>query len=188
MGCFSWLDCKTQKPVKLDRNRKVYVLVPQAFQNKFGKHIEENYYDGYGHFGGYDIYALVAYWNKEYLNENMLRPVSKLEDFGGLWQYEIEELRKAGKNEQEIKDLDMAAQKEHYDAHIARRNRSIDRLNAFRQSQGRFDNEILRDIGIDIACYDSQNAKLPFPIKITYDPQAVYEDCKPSKADPNQGF
>lgn len=45
-----------------------------------------------------------------------------------------------------------------------------------------------RNIGIDIACYDEYNAALQFPIKITHDKNAVYEDCKPSKIDSNQGW
>lgn len=45
-----------------------------------------------------------------------------------------------------------------------------------------------RYVGIEIACYDEQNAALRFPIKITHDPDAVYEDCRPSPNDPNQGW
>ena len=45
-----------------------------------------------------------------------------------------------------------------------------------------------RLVGIDIACYDEQNAALRYPIKITHDPDAVYEECNPSPNDPNQGW
>lgn len=45
-----------------------------------------------------------------------------------------------------------------------------------------------RDVGIDIACYDWENESLEFPIKITHDPDAVYEHCAPSMSDPNQGW
>ena len=45
-----------------------------------------------------------------------------------------------------------------------------------------------RYIGIALACYDEDNETLPYPIKITYNPNAVYEDCIPSKSDPNQGW
>lgn len=45
-----------------------------------------------------------------------------------------------------------------------------------------------RDIGISIACYDEDNMRLKYPIKITHDVNAVYEDCLPSMSDPNQGW
>ena len=45
-----------------------------------------------------------------------------------------------------------------------------------------------RNIGIDLACYDEDNFSLRYPIKITHDPDAVYEDCDPSPSDPNQGW
>lgn len=45
-----------------------------------------------------------------------------------------------------------------------------------------------REIGIDIACYDKDNATLLYPIKITYDKTAVYEACAFSWTDPNQGW
>lgn len=48
--------------------------------------------------------------------------------------------------------------------------------------------EVDRSIGIDIACYDKDNKALKYPIKITYDPDAVYEDCEFSPSDPNQGW
>ncbi len=45
-----------------------------------------------------------------------------------------------------------------------------------------------REIGIDIACNDWQNASLKFPIKISHSKDDVYELCEPSNSDPNQGF
>lgn len=45
-----------------------------------------------------------------------------------------------------------------------------------------------RIIGIEIACYDEDNAKLKYPIKITHDSTAIYEDCEYSPADPAQGW
>lgn len=117
MGQFSWLDCKTQEQVLDDVRRDVYVLIPKEFG---GGHIKEECYDGYGHFGGRDVYALVANWNcPEKCNGN---------------------------------DKD--------DRHV----------------------------GIGIACYDEQNKSLKYPIKITYDPDAIYERCEYSKDDPNQGW
>jgi len=45
-----------------------------------------------------------------------------------------------------------------------------------------------RHLGIDIACSDEDNARLRYPIKITHDPDAVYEWCAPSMTDPYQGM
>ena len=45
-----------------------------------------------------------------------------------------------------------------------------------------------RGIGIDIACYDQDNASLRYPLKITHDPTAIYEFCTPSLSDPDQGW
>ena len=45
-----------------------------------------------------------------------------------------------------------------------------------------------RYIGIDISCYNDQNAKLPYPIKIASVPDVSYSELPPSNGDPNQGF
>lgn len=45
-----------------------------------------------------------------------------------------------------------------------------------------------RHVGITLACYDEDNARLRYPIKITHDVDAVYEWCSPSETDPNQGW
>ena len=46
----------------------------------------------------------------------------------------------------------------------------------------------LRGVGIDIACYNEDNAALPYPIKITRKMRGVhYEDLPASKNDPEQG-
>lgn len=45
-----------------------------------------------------------------------------------------------------------------------------------------------RDIGISIACYDEDNSRLRYPIKITHSATAVYEECDYSPSDPDQGW
>jgi hypothetical protein len=49
-------------------------------------------------------------------------------------------------------------------------------------------NTQIRCIGIDIACYDEDQDQLKYPIKITYDRNAVYEHCGISYKDPDQGW
>ena len=64
MGQFSWLDCKTGEQIVDMKPRKSYVLVPRQFG---GGHIEETCYEGYGVFGGHDVYDLVADWNRHHM-------------------------------------------------------------------------------------------------------------------------
>ena len=60
-------------------------------------------------------------------------------------------------------------------------------LNCPEKCNGDVDHD--RSIGIAIACYDEDHEKLEFPIRITTDPNAKYEDFKGfSKGDPNQGW
>ncbi|MFP3156023.1 hypothetical protein LQZ18_16685 [Lachnospiraceae bacterium ZAX-1] len=62
MGFFSWITSDTQRSISNAYSNKetfpVYVLCPD------GAVIEEKDYKGYGKFGGRDIYALVAQWNR----------------------------------------------------------------------------------------------------------------------------
>ena len=57
MGQFSWITSDTQRSVSNITPFPVYVLCPD------GEIIEETDYEGYGIFGGRDIYQLVAEWN-----------------------------------------------------------------------------------------------------------------------------
>ena len=151
MGQFSWLDCKTGEQVLDNIPRKVYVLVPKEFG---GGHIEENCYDGYGNFGGKDIYDLVADWNREYISKT---PEHKLFSLNANvseaeWYDNYSDLSKSREEVVEDKKFEY------------------------------------RYIGIELACYDEDNEVLPYPVKITHDADAVYEDCEPSKSDPKQGW
>ena len=193
MGCFSWLDCKSQEPVRIGSGRTVYVLVPKKFQRRFGKKIETGYYDGYGNFNGYDIYELVAIWNRAHLSEDMLEEAPKPEGFTGLWSFEIEHMKKEGKSDSEIDALNQKEKKRQYEAALDRWEFSRERLKAFRNGESKnklakkYGDDWCREIGISIAGIDEQNEKLPYPIKITYDKDAVYEDCGPSYVDEGQG-
>lgn len=65
MGFFSWLTCDTNESISNRYSARgpltAYALIPKEFGGGFLK--EENY-EGYGVFGGRDIFALVANWNK----------------------------------------------------------------------------------------------------------------------------
>lgn len=146
MGQYSWRDCVTGKPILDDVEKTSYVLVPREFG---GGHISERRYDGYGHFGGYDIYELVLEWNKKYIPQYV-------------------KLMEAGKWECEPYTNDINDLIDYYNDQPV----DVD----------------LRDLGITLACYDEDNARLKYPIKITYDETAVYEDYPYSPSDPNQGW
>lgn len=117
MGYFSFITSDTHESVSnCDSTRgalPVYLLQPD------GEPIFEELYEGYGVFGGNDVYALVARWNVP------------------------------------------------------------------EQCNGDDDHD--RHIGIDIACYDEDNAKLKYPIKIVRNP-APYDEVEASKSCPNQGY
>ena len=138
MGQFSWLDCVDGSQVLDNTVADVYVLVPEEFGVG---HIKETCYDGYGRFGGHDIYDLVVDWNYHFLEEYR-------ED----WSFQCNWLQNCSSVDEALKEMPK------------------------------------REIGISIACYNEDNARIKYPIKITHDKNAVYEDCKPSLSDPNQGW
>ena len=170
MGQFSWLDCKTGCQILDDVEQDVYVLVPKEFG---GGHIVEHCYDGYGNFGGCDIYELIADWNRTYLKEDHIFPHA-------IKRYYWIKMYKQHHPEYH-EDIEFKAfEKDWWPAYSDMR---LDKK-GIEYVTGRE----YRTIGIDLACYDEDNEALPFPIKITYDPDAVYEECKPSLSDPNQGW
>ena len=50
------------------------------------------------------------------------------------------------------------------------------------------DSSDLRYIGINLACYDKDNEKLKYPIKIVEDKNLSYEEVPPAKSCPYQGY
>lgn len=193
MGQFSWIYSDTNIQLIDNKRADTYLLVPPPFQAKYGKAIYESCYDGYGNFGGYDVYDLVAEWNRDFLSEDMLRDKPKLENYGGLYPFEKENLKKQGLSEKEVEQKDFERKQYYYNMAVKRHQIKIKRLNDYRN--GTTDEEMFskygqdwkRYIGIDIACYDEQNERIPYPIKITTR-EMDYENAKPSKSDPNQGW
>lgn len=135
-----------------------YLLIPEPFQKTYGKWVKAEYYSGYGTIGCYDAYELAAIFNRKYLTVDMLIEPTKSLD-GCLEESRI--------------------------SNINRYVETVRNLLTYRYT-GKYSGE-LRDLGIDIACYDEQNAKLPYPIKITSKPMA-YDEVGPSLADPGQGW
>lgn len=168
MGQFSWLDCKTEEQVLDNVRRDVYVLVPKEFG---GGHIKEECYEGYGVFGGHDVYDLVADWNREYIDPYMLKK-PKRSNWGD-WDGADDAYESAVRGwERERRKIADFIKQEKSNAQMAEE----------------YGSGWKRIIGIEIACYDEDNANLRYPIKITHDPNAIYEWCGISKGDPNQGW
>lgn len=194
MGQFSWIYSDTHKQLLDDIYADTYLLVPKPFQEKYGKAIYEGRYDGYGNFGRYDVYELVALWNRENLpSETRALRLPKVEEYGGLFDSEKEELRKKGMTEEEIKKADAEKQQEYCDKAILRYKKVLLRNKDFANNvpdnvmKEKYGRNYLREIGIDIACYDEDNTALTYPIKITTK-EMEYEEVAPSLSDPNQGW
>lgn len=170
MGQFSWMYANTNNEEQMLDNVRAdsYLLVPPPFQDTYGKYIKEECYDGYGRFGRYDVYELIAEWNREHLSHHMLRDCKAKS-----WRKEDIEAYLYGLKRQ-----------------IHRVERLIDyeneELNDIEMTE-KYGFDWKRLIGIDIACYNEQNESLPYPIKITNEP-LEYDDVIPSKDDPNQGW
>ena len=105
-----------------------------------GTILYEQFYNGYGDFAGKDIYDLAADWNREYLSQN---PEFIIKSCGRMvssfkWYLYYADLKLSPKE-------------------IEKR---------LREDGIWYDSTEYRDIGISIACYDEDNAALPYPIKI----------------------
>lgn len=196
MGMFSWLYSNTGKQMLAGVNHTSYLLVPNEFKSKHGEYLEEDFYNGYGQFGIYDVYELVADWNKAYINpETFTSQCLKeptLEQYGGMYDFEKEDLKKQGKSDEEIAAIDEAQRMEYYKIGLRRYKYERQMLTDFcnnvsdKEMKEKYGASFKREIGIDIAAYDEDNEKLKYPIKIT-DRIIPYEDVAPSKGDPDQG-
>lgn len=172
MGQFSWLDCCNQRPILGNTKKPVYVLVPEEFRDVngtgiYGEKITEEYYDGYGHFCGYDAFDLLALWNRDHVGEKNIR-VPKKEQF-------------------KRSEFDYELAMDRYEGYCERIRDFISGMSP-EDMQKKWGKDYLREIGIDIGCYSEENANLKYPLKITYNPDAVYEACPPSLSDPEQGW
>lgn len=194
MGQFSWLYSDTNKQVVDNKEADAYLLVPEPYQEEYGKYILETCYDGYGHFGNNDVYELVALWNRKNmpLNTSAVKE-PELSDFDGLLDFEKEELRKKGANDNDIEKADKEEKNKCYEIAKERYHRELQMLCDFKADtpdeimKQKYGKDFLRIIGIDIACEDEDNFALKFPIKIT-SVEMSYSSANPSKSDPYQGW
>lgn len=162
MGCFSWLLSDTKKALKYGGD--AYLPFPKdkgAFGLLPGTILYENSYDCQGCFSGYDIYDLVAIWNRKYLSDHpdYIIPSEKKPISEYRWY--------------------------RYYCDLSLDDKTITHLMRSHENNSYFS---FRYIGIDIACLNRNNKNLPYPIKICkLKENACYENLTYSKDDPLQG-
>lgn len=167
MGSFSWYASDTKRAIRSHNPFPVYALRPDADP------LLETEYDGYGEFGGQDIYDLVADWNRKYLSEH---PGFVILPHGHIWSEEMKSYLPIGP-----KRIDELPWYRFY-ADLSKTRRDIEI--EMRKSQSYWE---YRHIGIEIACYDDRNMILPYPIKLVEHP-IPYPAAAASKHDPGQGW
>lgn len=150
MGCFSWLFADTDNTQNLRIDRAGYIACPD------GTFIHEPCYEGYGEFNGQDVYELVVRWNRAFIAENPDFLLPHIHRFcnGSVKQYRLKDFRWYPV----IADLSIPFEqlRDALDKHLR------ENVSEYRPYMSE-----IRGVGIDIACYDEDNAALPYPIKIS---------------------
>lgn len=161
MGSFSWMFADHANLQNLGIGKRGYLCCPD------NQYLCTKDYDGYGIFEGKDVYDLVADWNRKYLSEHP--------DFAIL--------RDTNRKDKELSPVSQAPWYAAY-ADLSKTREEV--VECYKQATGMRYVE-WRYIGIDIACYDEQNEKLCFPIKITKACKHSYDVLPASMGDSNQG-
>lgn len=175
MGCFSWMfaDKNNEKNLKIDH--KGYLLTPS------NETLKACPYEGYGEFDGYDVYDLVAIWNRDYLSKH---PEFEVPQHGGKWDEETG----SWVSNPKTKRIDEYPWYKYYANMSLTVKEMMDKIAEDEEVKKFLVFVELRCIGIEIACYDDQNAALPYPIKIVSKSGIKYNEVPASETDPNQGF
>lgn len=187
MGMFSWIDVDGLQNIT-DEDNVVAMLIPEQHKEAVGKifGVEmgsngvEGKYNGYGSIitkegTEVDIYDVTPFLNiccttdRQY--EDMLQykttegnARTRLNNTSKACTDEIRQAYKDGKIETIADIVNIIT------------NHNVGIFNEF------------RSLGINLSCYDNDNARLPYPIKVTTDPSRSYENSNFSMDDPNQGF
>ena len=189
---FSWMYANRNNREAMKNNVKhdSYLLVPPEFYDQYGEAIYEGCYNGYGRMGEYDVYELVAIWNRQYLpkeTRTLRKPVC------GLWDFEKKRLIESGLSDAEAETLGQGKRCMNYNRDLSRYKKDLQMLEDFgsgcphKYMRVKYSNEYLREIGILIACFGEDNKKLKYPIKIV-DELCGYDDVCASLDDPGQGW
>ena len=178
MGMFSWIDVDGSQNIT-DEDEKVTMLIPnehkEAVAKIFGVEITgngiEGKYNGYGSVidkngTETDVYDVTTFINLCLTSdEQFTEALSQISNhFSDYTQDIAKDIRQA------YKDGKLKTKADLYPM--------VDGVLA----------DDFRTIGIEMACYDKQNARIPYPIKWTVDDRNTYENSEFSMSDPNQGF
>ena len=179
MGIFTWTDACIKSP-KCDKygDYKRKDIVEYGGYAKLicpdGTEIETEHHDYYGRIGMYDIYELVAEWNRFELSaDNLEKKPDDPSRWGGLWDFEKEKLKKEGHSDDEIAALDEAERQKYFGAAVRRWERMAALIDEYKTGASdeelseKYGNEWKRELGIAIACEDDNARKLKYPIKLT---------------------
>ena len=169
MGQFSFLTGDTKESILVSEPRKVYLLQP----NKEAS-IEEDFYGGYGDFGAVDAY--------EWLATRNVKPEI------------IERAKKIGIP---LRDLGITINTNYYiDTRTGIKysncyNELFPELKKFNYTD-EFDGEtvnglIFEDVWEKVS-FEKLLGEIKFPLKFSFDKDAVYEELEGSKDCPNQGW
>ena len=172
MGTFSWKFC--------DRPRKALRIGERGFLlTPFHEAIRENAYAGYGKFSGIDAYELVAIWNREYLSQHPDYPV---------WQAHFITVTDGNGSTKRVRAPAVTISEYPWYPLYADLSISPEKFNEMVVDMDyRGFPMDMRSVGIEIAAYDEQNKRLPFPIKICSQ-VSIYDAWPASKQDPRQGM
>lgn len=178
MGYFSWLTADTRESIanidsKYSATDAVYLLQPNGKEP-----IAENEYEGYGVFGGVDAYVWIAEQNlnselKSYLSDDELRDYGIAIDMGSYYE-----------------DINDGIKYSFHHNHL------VDEVYAFegnyetiQRKYGKTPNQLIKDgTWIEKPMRELLIKGEYFPLKFSYDKNAVYEDLPASEVCPNQGY
>jgi len=170
MGYFSWMSADTNEQIKL--GDRVFFLQPNG-----KKPIEEDWYDGYGHFGGVDCYEWLVDMNvgKGTIQKAKLLGIKK-RDIGIniMFSSYYVDTRDGKKYSYDMSEL-------------------FDDLNPFpgnyKSKVGGVEiNDLIKENVFEKRSFEDYFGKINYPLKFSFDENAVYEDLPCSENDPNQGM